>query len=93
MSTKILCGPELRAFMKSALNYRRRECYALLRDYVFGPRQDKAFVIYGLRHTGKTTMIRQILADMDTKMLDQTAVIQVTTKNTLADINQDLLTL
>lgn len=93
MSTKILCGPELRAFMKSALNYRRRECYALLRDYVFGPRQDKVFVIYGLRHTGKTTMIRQILADMDTKMLDQTAVIQVTTKNTLADINQDLLTL
>ena len=83
-------GAELRAFMKPALNYRRRECYARLRDYVLGPQQDKVFVIYGLRRTGKTTMIRQILADMDEKMLDQTAFIQITAKNTLADLNKDL---
>ena len=83
-------GAELRAFMKPALNYRRRECYARLRDYVLGPQQDKVFVIYGLRRTGKTTMIRQILADMDEKMLDQTAFIQITAKNTLADVNKDL---
>ena len=83
-------GPELRAFMTPALNYRRRECYARLRDYMFGPQQDKVFVIYGLRRTGKTTMIRQVLADMDDKMLDQTAFIQITAKNTLADVNKDL---
>ena len=83
-------GAELQAFMTPALNYRRRECYARLRDYVFGPQQDKVFVIYGLRRTGKTTMIRQILADMDEKMLDQTAFIQITAKNTLADVNKDL---
>ena len=83
-------GAELRAFMTPALNYRRRECYARLRDYVFGPQQDKVFVIYGLRRTGKTTMIRQILADMDEKMRDQTAFIQITAKNTLADVNKDL---
>ena len=29
-------GAELRAFMTPALNYRRRECYVRLRDYVFG---------------------------------------------------------
>ena len=86
-------GFELRAFMTPALNYRRRECYARLRDYVFGPQQDKVFVIYGLRRTGKTTMIRQILADMDVKMLNQTAFIQITAKNTLADVNKDLRTL
>ena len=83
-------GQELRAFMRPAMNYRRRECYACLRDYVFGPQQDKVFVIYGLRRTGKTTMIRQILADMDEEMLNQTAFIQVTAKNTLADVNKDL---
>ena len=86
-------GAELRAFMTPALNYRRRECYARLQDYVFGPQQDKVFVIYGLRRTGKTTMIRQILADMDEKMLDQTAFIQITAKNTLADVNKDLCSL
>ena len=80
----------LRAFMTPGLNYRRRECYSRLRDYVFGPRQDKVFVIYGLRRTGKTTMIRQILADMDDGMFDKTAFIQITAKNTLADVNRDL---
>ena len=83
-------GQELRAFMRPALNYRRRECYDRLKDYVFGPQQDKVFVIYGLRRTGKTTMIRQIFADMDEEMLNQTAFIQVTAKNTLADVNKDL---
>ena len=83
-------GSELRAFMAPALNYRRRECYARLKDYVFGPQQDKVFVIYGLRRTGKTTMIRQCLADMDDKLLEQTAFIQITAKNTLADVNRDL---
>ena len=86
-------GAELRAFMTPALNFRRRECYAHLRNYVFGPQQDKVFVIYGLRRTGKTTMIRQILADMDDQMLDRTAFIQITAKNTLADVNKDLRTL
>lgn len=80
----------LRAFMTPGLKYRRRECYSRLRDYVFGPRQDKVFVIYGLRRTGKTTMIRQILADMDDGMFDKTAFIQITAKNTLADVNRDL---
>ena len=35
-------------------------------------------------------MIRQILADMDEEMLNQTAFIQVTAKNTLAEVNKDL---
>ena len=83
-------GSALRAFMAPALKYRRRECYARLKDYVFGPRMDKVFVIYGLRRTGKTTMIRQILADMDEDMLNQTAFIQITAKNTLAEVNKDL---
>lgn len=88
--TIVRCGAELRAFMAPALNYKRRECYAQLKDYVFGQHMDKVFVIFGLRRTGKTTMIRQIFADMDDVMLGHTAFIQITTKNTLADVNKDL---
>ena len=86
-------GSALRAFMAPALKYRRRACYSRLKEYVFGPQQDRVFVLYGLRRTGKTTMIRQILADMDDEMLNRTAFIQVTAKNTLADIYRDLRTL
>ncbi len=91
--TMVRRGKELRSFTIPVLHYRRRECYASLRDYVFGPPLDKVFVLYGLRRTGKTTMIRQILADMDDETLSQTAFIQITQKNTLADVNKDLRTL
>ena len=91
--TMVRRGQELRSFTIPALHYRRRECYARLRDYVFGPPLDKVFVLYGLRRTGKTTMIRQILADMDDETLNQTAFIQISQKNTLADVNNDLRTL
>ena len=91
--TMVRRGQELRSFTIPALHYRRRECFSRLQDYVFGPPLDKVFVLYGLRRTGKTTMIRQVLADMDDKTLDQTAFIQISQKNTLADVNKDLRTL
>ena len=88
--TTVRRGQELRELSIPVLNYRRRECYTCLQDYVFGPRSDKVFVLYGLRRTGKTTMIRQILADMGDEMLERTAFIQISQKNTLADVNKDL---
>ena len=48
------------------------------------------FILYGLRRTGKTTMIRQIFAEMNDAKLDKTAFIQITAKDTLADVNRDL---
>ncbi|MBQ5342695.1 MAG: AAA family ATPase [Oscillospiraceae bacterium] len=89
-NTMVRRGAELRSFMEPALKYHRRECYSVLRDYIFGPQQDKVFVLYGLRRTGKTTMIRQIFADMNGEMLKKTAFIQITAKNTLSDVNRDL---
>ena len=49
--------------------------------------------LYGLRRTGKTTMIRQIFADMAEDELAKAAFIQITAKDTLADVNKDLKTL
>ena len=88
--TMVRRGSALRAYAEPVKEYKHRECYAQLRDFVFGEQQDKVFILYGLRRTGKTTMIRQILLEMDDTMLDQSAFIQITAKNTLADVNKDL---
>ena len=88
--TMVRRGSALRAYAKPVKDYKHRECYAQLRSFVFGEQQDKVFILYGLRRTGKTTMIRQILLEMDDAMLDQSAFIQITAKNTLADVNKDL---
>lgn len=88
--TNVRTGETLRSFAKSVRGYRRRECFQQLYDYVYGDPQDKVFILYGLRRTGKTTMIRQIFAEMRDTELVKAAFIQITAKDTLADVNRDL---
>lgn len=50
------------------IKWRKRECYQQLYDYIYGDVSDRVFILYGLRRTGKTTLIRQLIADMDMAM-------------------------
>ena len=88
--TNVRTGPSLRAYSASVRKYKKRECYQRLYDFVYGESIDKVLILYGLRHTGKTTMIRQILAEMTDVDLAKTAFIQITAKDSLADVNHDL---
>ena len=83
-------GEALRAFIRPVLGWKKRDCYAALHDYLYGDLPDRVFILYGLRRTGKTTMIRQAIAEMDEAMFEKTAFIQVTAQNNLAGLNQDL---
>ena len=89
-TTNIRTGEALRAFSASVRRYRRRECFRQLHDYIYGEPQDRVLILYGLRRTGKTTMIRQIFAEMSDAELEKAAFIQITAKDTLADVNRDL---
>lgn len=88
--TKVRTGKELEAQIVLTRKYKKRECISTLRDYVFGPEQDKVLIIYGLRRTGKTTMIRQILTELPQTEFGKAAFIQVTSGDTLADVDSDL---
>ena len=89
-ATTVRTGAALRAFSAPVRNYKKRECFQHLYDYIYGAMQDRVFILYGLRRTGKTTMIRQIFAEMSDAELAKSAFIQITTKNTLAEVNRDL---
>lgn len=88
--TNIRTGQSLRAYSASVQKYKKRECYQRLYDFVYGESMDKVLILYGLRRTGKTTMIRQILAEMTDMDLAKTAFIQITAKDSLANVNHDL---
>ena len=90
LTTNVRIGETLGNFTESVRGYRKRECFGQLHDFVFGEPQDKVFILYGLRRTGKTTMIRQILAEMTDEQLSKSAFIQITSKDTLANVNCDL---
>ncbi|MGN0786709.1 MAG: AAA family ATPase [Christensenellales bacterium] len=89
-ATNIRTGEALRTFSASVRKYRKRECFRQLHDYIYGEPQDKVFILYGLRRTGKTTMIRQIFVEMSDAELSKAAFIQLTARDTLADVNRDL---
>lgn len=88
--TTVRVGKWLKSQITLTRKYRKRECIKELREYVFGAPQDKVFIIYGLRRTGKTTMIRQILTELPDAEFKKAAFIQVKSKDTLADVDRDL---
>ncbi len=83
-------GEELKRFASPVADWEKRECYTLLRDYIYGDICDKVFVLYGLRRTGKTTLIRQLLLEMDDEMRNQSAFLQIQSNKTLDGVNRDL---
>ena len=88
--TMVRVGKQLKSQIALTKKYRKRECIKELREYIFGGQLDKVFIIYGLRRTGKTTMIRQILTELSDIEFKKAAFIQVRSKDTLADVDADL---
>jgi len=88
--TTVRIGRQLEAQIALTKRYKKRECISALRDYVLGEPQDKVFIIYGLRRTGKTTMIRQILTELSETEFEKAAFIQVRSRDTLADVDADI---
>lgn len=86
----IRIGPELLRFAEPVRPYKHREIYRQLRDYIYGPGNDRVFILYGLRRTGKTTIIRQMILDMTPDMQEKAAFIQIHPNESLASLNQDL---
>lgn len=88
--TKVLIGDRLKSLVSITRNYKKRECIQTLRDYIFGNIVNKVFILYGLRRTGKTTLIRQIILELSESDFNKAAFIQVTSRDSLSDIDEDL---
>lgn len=83
-------GGDLDRFVDLVKDWKKRECYKELENYVYSDIHDRVFILYGLRRTGKTTLIRQLILNMDRETRDKTAFIQVQDNKTMAELNQDL---
>lgn len=88
--TKVLVGDRLKSLVSITRNYKKRECIQMLRDYIFEDIADKVFILYGLRRTRKTTLIRQIILELSESDFNKAAFIQVTSRDSLSEIDEDL---
>lgn len=88
--TDIKIGVQLTRFFEPVMKWKKRECFNTLHDYIYGENNDRVLILYGLRRTGKTTLIRQLIGEMPTDMQQKTAFIQLSSRHSLADVNHDL---
>lgn len=88
--TTVSIGNALERFVKPVAEYRRRDGYQEIEKYLYQDSFGKVFILYGLRRTGKTTLIRQAIAAMKPEDFDRTAFIQVRPGDNLGDVNFDL---
>ena len=86
----VLRGKDLKEFAQPTVQWKKRECFTKIHDYVYGNSTDRVFILYGLRRTGKTTLIHQLIAEMPEDMLAKTAFMQVNNTLNLARMNLDL---
>lgn len=74
--TDVMLGENLKSYVQTVANYKKRSLYKNICDYVYGDVRDRVFILYGLRRTGKTTLIRQVIAEMNDENFLKTAFIR-----------------
>ena len=89
-NSHVMYGQELVDMVGVANGLDRRECYSTIDAYLHSGSSDKICLVYGLRRTGKTTLIRQLILAMDEQELAKTAYIKATQLDTIADISKDI---
>lgn len=92
-NTNVIYGTFLKEFAEPAEKLKKRDCYSRIENYVNEKTEDKVCVVYGLRRTGKTTLIKQILLSFTDVQLKKTAYIKCTAKDTVASLNKDIAAL
>ncbi|MBR5967856.1 MAG: AAA family ATPase [Lachnospiraceae bacterium] len=88
--THVLFGKTLEMFAEQAIEFKRRACFSRMEEYLKRDYTGKVFILYGLRRTGKTTLIKQAILSLTEKEFTKAAFIQVQQGDTLGAVNNDL---
>ena len=88
--TSVVIGNRLLAMTKGVRNMKERDCFKQLQKYLNSDATDRVCLVFGLRRTGKTTMLRQAVLKMTTEQASKTAYIKAKGIDTMAAMNRDL---
>ena len=88
--TNVIFGDNLWDMVEHTRYMQTRDLYPQIEKYIYGSDRTRVCAVYGLRRTGKTTMLFQAIADMHWEDFLKTAYIKVQTIDEMANINRDL---
>ena len=87
---RIMYGKDLKDFASQTKDFHKRDCFTQIQEYLYSDTLDKVCLVYGLRRTGKTTMLRQCLYEMKEGDFKRSVYIKATVTDTMAALNKDL---
>lgn len=88
--TSVIAGRGLEAMSQGVKDWGLRDCFEQLEEYLYSKESDRVCLIFGLRRTGKTTMLRQAIGRMAKENLSRTAYIKARRTDNMAMMNRDL---
>ena len=88
--TNVFLGSDLKIFSKPAVGWKTRDEFPRILDFVRSSQGDRVLLVYGLRRTGKTTMLRQVILNLSEDELGRAAYIKINSGDTLGALDRDL---
>ena len=88
--TDVKTGAALRKFAKGVEKWERRDALKGLLQYVRGDTIDRVIIVYGLRRTGKTTMLRQAICDLSGGEFAKAAYVKMSPTNEMSELGRDM---
>lgn len=87
---QVTIGDALSKMAMRVAKWERRDDYEKLQDYLYSESNDRVCVVFGLRRTGKSTMLRQAIADMNADDRAKAAYIKLQSSDTMAKVDRDM---
>ena len=88
--TNVIVGEKLMALTSDIEGFQKRDLYSQIDKYLYGSSRACVCAVYGLRRTGKTTMLLQAIENMTEENFSKSAYIKIQKKNVMADVTKDL---
>ncbi len=88
--TNVTIGANLLSMVKKVKGLEKREIFHQITNYLYSKDYTRVCAVYGLRRTGKTTMLFQAIADMSDEDFKSSAYIKVRTTDQMDMVIHDL---
>lgn len=88
--TNVVTGTALNDLIQNVKQYQKRDCYNTLLKFLSKETYGKVCILYGLRRTGKTTLLFQLLAGLSMEERTRAVYIKARMGDRFADVNADL---
>ena len=88
--TKIVYGDDLRQMIKTVKGFKKRDCFGRIEKFLHSTDRTRVCALYGLKRTGKTTLLLQTIAEMSEEEFGKCFYAKMNNENTMAQITRDL---